>query len=144
MKRALLAVGSIGTAAGAHGWPAFSGVTRATAIDRALLAPLQRALEAASIRLDLWDGTTLYRSPAAPAAIVTIHDRGMLLDLLRNRELTFGEGFSAKRLTVDGSLIEVLEAIYRTYPPRPAGWLSRLSTWRRNTLDRSRHDIHHH
>jgi cyclopropane-fatty-acyl-phospholipid synthase len=97
-----------------------------------------------AVRLDLWDGTTLYRSSAPPVATVTIRDRNMLIGLLRNRELMFGEGFSTGRLTVDGNLVALLEAIYRTFRPRAAGLLSRLSTWRRNTLDRSRHDIHHH
>jgi cyclopropane-fatty-acyl-phospholipid synthase len=96
------------------------------------------------VRLDLWDGTTLYDSPQAPIAVVTIRDRAMLLGLLRQRELMFGEGFSSGRLTVEGSLVELLEAIYRTFSPRRAGLLSLVSTWRRNTLDRSRHNIHHH
>jgi cyclopropane-fatty-acyl-phospholipid synthase len=144
MKSAQPNVESIGTAAGAQGWPMFGEAPRTTRIDRTLLAPLQRALEPLAVRLDLWDGTSVYRSPSRPTAILTIRDRGMLLDLFRNPELAFGEGFSAGRLTIDGNLVEVLEAIYRTYPPRAAGWLSRLSTWRRNTLNRSRHDIHHH
>jgi cyclopropane-fatty-acyl-phospholipid synthase len=144
MNTAQPQVGSMRKAAGLRGWVAASGTLRTTAFDRWLLTPLQRALEPVSVRLDLWDGTTLYRSPALPIAIVTIGDRGMLMGLLRHRELMFGEGFSTGRLTVEGDLVELMEGIYRTYPPRAAGLLSRLSTWRRNTLDRSRHDIHHH
>lgn len=144
MSTAQPQVGSMRKAAGLRGWVAASGTPRTTALDRWLLTPLQRALEPVSVRLDLWDGTTLYRSPALPMAIVTIGDRGMLMGLLRHRELMFGEGFSTGRLTVEGDLVELMEGIYRTYPPRAAGLLSRLSTWRRNTLDRSRHDIHHH
>ena len=138
-------VGSIGSVIGAQGWPAGPDTVRAaTVLDRWLLAPLQRALEIASIQLVLWDGTSLYRSSAPPRGTVVIRDRGMLFGLFRNRELMFGEGYSAGRLHVQGDLVGLLEAIYRTFPPRSAGWLSRLSTWRRNTMDRSRHDIHHH
>jgi len=136
--------GPTGSVIGAKGWPADPGASRATVLDRWLLAPVQRALEAASVRLALWDGTSLYRSLAPPVATVEIRDRGMLFGLLRNRELMVGEGYSTGRLKVEGDLVALLEAIYRTFPPRAAGWLSRLSTWRRNTLDRSRHDIHHH
>lgn len=136
-------MGSIGSVLGARGWPD-PGTVRATVLDRWLLAPLQRPLEPASVRLDLWDGTSLYRSPAPPIATVEIRDRSMLLGLLRNRELMFGEGYRTGRLNVRGDLVALLEAIYCTFPPRAAGRLSQLSTWRRNTLNRSRHDIHHH
>lgn len=144
MKSAHSDVGSVGTVGGVRRWSLPSGSQRATVLDRAFLAPLQGPLEAMRIRLKLWDGTSLYCGPASPIATVTIRDRGMLLGLLLNRHLTFGEGFSAGRLDVDGNLVGLLEAIYRTFAPRRANGLARLSKWRRNTVDRSRHDIHHH
>ena len=128
---------------GPHPWP--RAVARCTtAPDRSLLAHLQRPLDPVSIRLDLWNGTTLYGSPARPIATVTIQDRGMLFGLFLQRELMFGEGVRTGRIAVAGDLVELLEAVYRTFPPRAAGWLSRMATWRRNTLGRSRHDIHQH
>ena len=117
---------------------------RATVFDRWLLTPLQRALDQVAVRLVLWDGTSVYRSRTTPIATVEILDRSLLAGLLRNRELMFGEGYSSGRLHIHGDLVALLEAIYRSFPPRAAGWVSRLSTWRRNTLDRSRHDIHQH
>ena len=117
---------------------------RARVIDRQLLALLQRPLEPAAVRLELWDGTSVYRSDRMPVASVEINDRPMLVGLVRHPELEFGEGYSSGRLNVGGDFLKLLEAIYRTYPPKPASPWSRLSTWRTNTLDRSRHDIHHH
>ena len=113
-------------------------------VDRWMLGPLQRQLDAARIRLILWDGTSLYGAADPPRATVEIHDRATLARLLRRRELEFGEGYSSGRLTVQGNLVTLLEGIYRTFPPRSARWYSRLSTWRRNTLDRARHDVHRH
>lgn len=130
--------------AGTHVWTVDAPTLHATALDRWMLAPLQRQLERGSVRIVLWDGTSLYDSAEPPIATIDIGDRGMLMDLLRHRELAFGEGYTNGRLEVHGDLVALVEAIYRTFPPRAAGWLSRLSTWRRNTLDRSRHDIHHH
>ena len=130
--------------AGADVWTSGVPATRATILDRWMLAPLQHALNRVSVRLVLWDGTSLYNSPAPSIATVNIQDRALLFGLLRNRELMFGEGYSNGRLTVRGDLVAVLEAIYRSFPPRAANWISRISTWRRNTLDRSRHDIHQH
>jgi cyclopropane-fatty-acyl-phospholipid synthase len=130
--------------AGTRVWSTHAPTPHATAFDRLMLAPLQRKLKEVSVRLVLWDGTSLYDSAEPPIATVQIRDRGMLMGLLRHRELAFGEGYSDGRLTVHGNLVALLEAIYRTCSPRAAGWLSRLSTWRRNTLKRSRDDIHQH
>jgi cyclopropane-fatty-acyl-phospholipid synthase len=130
--------------AGTYAWTDDAPKIHASALDRSMLAPLQRKLDRVSVQIVLWDGTSLYSSSEAPVATVEVRDRGMLMGLLRNRELMFGEGYSNGRLRVHGDLVTLLEAIYRTFPPRPANWLSRLSTWRRNTVDRSRHDIHRH
>ena len=130
--------------AGTHVWTSETLTRRATALDRAMLVPLQRKLDRVMVRLVLWDGTSLYRAPEPPIASVEIRDRALLAGLVRSRELMFGEGYRNGRLAVHGDLVAVLEAIYRTFPPRAASWLSRLSTWRRNTMDRSRHDVHTH
>jgi cyclopropane-fatty-acyl-phospholipid synthase len=137
-------LGANGTAAGRQ-WPSRAEHAAAsTALDRYALARLQEVLNQVSVRVVLWDGTSLYGSPEPPVAIVTIHDRAMLFGVVRNRALMFGEGFSTGRLTVEGDLVQLLEAIYHTFRPASAGWLSRLSTWRPNTLTRSRDNIHHH
>lgn len=137
-------VGSMGSALDVRDWRANREADHATVVDRWLLAPLQRRLGTASVRIVLWDGTSLYRSAAPPIATVEIRDRATLLGLLWNRDLTFGEGYSSGRLDVEGDLVALLEAIYRTSEMRAARGFSRLSTWRRNTRARSRHDIHHH
>ena len=140
----LLTPGAIHSVADAHQWLASSGGARATVADRWLLAPLQRALDPKSIRIVLWDGTSFYRSPIRPLATVEVRDRATLLGLLWNRELTFGEAYSAGRLDVHGNLVTTLEAIYGLTQPRAHRRLAWLSSWRRNTPVQSRDNIHHH
>jgi len=117
---------------------------RSNALDRTALGMLQEPLERVALQVQLWDGTSLYKSAVPPIATIAIGDRPMLFQLVRHRELKFGEGYTAGRVEVLGDLIAALEGIYRTFPPQAATWFSRLSTWRRNTIDRARHDIHRH
>ena len=126
-------------------WPSRAEHAAAsTGLDRYALACLQEALNRVSVSVILWDGTSLYDAPGGPVATVTIHDRAMLFGLVWNRALKFGEGYSTGRLTVEGDLVRLLEAIYHTFRPAPAGLLSRLSTWRPNTPTRARDNIHRH
>ena len=137
-------VGPMGPRLDVDAWPANRKAGHATVLDRWLLAPLQSMLEPAAVRIALWDGTSLYRSFTPPIATVAIRDRATLLGLLWNRDLAFGEGYSSGRLDVEGDLVGLLEAIYRTSEARAARGFSRLSAWRPNTQARSRHDIHQH
>jgi cyclopropane-fatty-acyl-phospholipid synthase len=125
-------------------WVASRTSARATVVDQRLLALLQRALNAKSIRITLWDGTSLYRSPIPPVGTVEVRDRATLLGLLWNRELTFGEAYSAGRLDVHGSLVTILEAIYGLSQPRAQRRLAWLSNWRPNTPARAHDNIHYH
>jgi hypothetical protein len=112
--------------AGTRVWSTHAPTFHATAFDRLMLAPLQRKLNQVSVRLVLWDGTSLYDSAEPPIATVEIRDRGMLMGLLRHRELAFGEGYSDERLTVHGNLVALLEAIYRHYAMTLKHWRSRF------------------
>lgn len=136
--------GSVHLARQADRWPAAFTRARATVLDRWLLAPLQRALNAAAVRIVLWDGTSLYRSPGQAISMVEVRDRATLIRLLWNRDLYFGEAYTAGRLDVHGNLVTLLEAISRASEPRAARGLAWLRTVRPNTRARSRHDIHQH
>jgi len=115
-----------------------------TVADRWALARLQRALEPARIRLVLWDGACQYRSPLAPVSTVELHDRATLFQLLWNRDVAFGEAYSAGRLDVHGDLLSSLEMLYRARSRRPVRGRPHPSLLRRTTPHRSRHDVHHH
>jgi cyclopropane-fatty-acyl-phospholipid synthase len=115
-----------------------------------MLAKLFQTLNHPSIRIVLWNGMALSGSAKDPVATVTIHDRALLLRLILNPDLYFGEGYMAGDIEVDGDLIGFLEEIYksRACAPRYAV-LERLShslqdRLRSNTVKGSRRNIHHH
>jgi cyclopropane-fatty-acyl-phospholipid synthase len=98
----------------------------------------------------VWTGERIAGSSHGSAIQVRIADRATLLGLLRNPRMRFGDSYSAGRIEVEGDLIQLLEIIYRSFPPstnagsvsrRFAGWLHRP---RRNTLRGSRSNIHRH
>lgn len=80
-----------------------------------------------------------------------LHDRATLWRLATRPRLAFGEAYSAGRLEVEGSLLELLIAVYRgtaaaRKPGRlPSLWMARLGHWLdSNTLSGSKQHIHHH
>lgn len=122
-----------------------------TALERWLAGRMLKAVGDPAVELVLWDGQKIAVSDAPPVAQVHIHDRGALLNLVRDPELEFGEGFSSGRIEVEGDLVQFLEAVYRNYY-RPTEnlaerLLQRFYRPRRppaNTETRARHNIHHH
>jgi cyclopropane-fatty-acyl-phospholipid synthase len=105
---------------------------------------LQRAIRAAGVRVELWDGSSPFGHGSAIGDLV-IRDRRALIGLIVNPELYFGEAYTAKRLDVRGSLEQVVEALSRL--PAPATtWHHRLSArlaWP-NSLASSRRNVHLH
>jgi cyclopropane-fatty-acyl-phospholipid synthase len=102
------------------------------------------------IRIVLWNGEEVATSPARPVARVRIRERGLLLKLLANLDLAFGDAFTAGAIEVEGDLVEFLETVYRSRPVAAtltllrrfeARWLNRP---RPNSLSGSRVNIHHH
>jgi len=118
---------------------------RVSAIDRFLAARVQKLIDAAGVRLELWDGSTSYPSSRQAVGDLVVRDRRTLLGLATNPDLWFGEAYMAGRLEVRGSLGAVVEALSRAVTP-PASWRERLSAASAlpNTLDSARHNVHHH
>ncbi|MEJ2687793.1 MAG: cyclopropane-fatty-acyl-phospholipid synthase [Gammaproteobacteria bacterium] len=127
-----------------------SGETgRVVAMEKRLLTRMLAACGRPPITLVLWDGQALTPVGATPVGRVLIRDRAMLYRLVLNPDLEFGEGYSNGRIEVDGELPDVLVAIYRALSAAGSGKLKdrlmeRLYRPRRNTLNQSRHNIHHH
>jgi cyclopropane-fatty-acyl-phospholipid synthase len=115
-----------------------------TPVDRALARRVQRSIDAARVRLELWDGSSPYRGSDRLGDLVA-HDRGTLLGLAFNPDLYFGERYVSGRLDVRGSLVEVVHAMSRLTPEVPplrqrlAGWLARA-----NDPRSARDNVHHH
>jgi cyclopropane-fatty-acyl-phospholipid synthase len=93
----------------------------------------------------LWDGQRVLAPSSQPVGTIRINDRGALWRLLYHPEIGFGEAYTDGRLEVDGDLVHLLEATYRTQPhPLAERLLRRTRRPRPNTLDGSRDNIHRH
>lgn len=112
---------------------------------------LMRAAGQPAIRIVLWDGKDHYSSPLEePVGAICFADRATLWRFFSNPSLGFGDDFSNGLITIEGSLLDVLEAIFRaqvlrTQPGRLQRFVGRgLVHQRRNSLTGSRKNIHHH
>jgi len=114
------------------------------AMDRWLAARIQRRVDPARVRLELWDGRSPYDGVELPVGTLVIGDRQTLLGLAIDPDLWFGERYMTGRLEVRGPLEPVLEALTRLAPAR--SWRDRLpgAMGSGNSLRRSRHNVHHH
>ncbi|HYJ96375.1 MAG TPA: class I SAM-dependent methyltransferase, partial [Vicinamibacterales bacterium] len=119
--------------------------TRVHAADRWLAARVQRMIEPAAVRLELWDSSSTYAGSREPIGDLLVGDRRTLLGLALNPDLWFGESYMMGRLEVRGSLEPVVEALTANSPLRPS-WLQRLrmTLSRGNSLSHARHNVHHH
>lgn len=115
-----------------------------------LLSKLRAALGNPPIRLVLRDGAEAEPSDIPPVGSVIIRDRRSLLKLIVNPEIHFGEGYTKGGIEIGGSLVAILEAVYRS--TSRTSWfrwyqelVSRWLEWRQaNSLHGSRQNIHHH
>jgi cyclopropane-fatty-acyl-phospholipid synthase len=123
---------------------------RVGAVDRELLRHMLAALGDPPVEVALWDERAASPARERSAGRVVIHDRGALWRLLLDPDLHFGDLYAAGRITIDGGLVDVLEAVYRAMNDTgraPLAWrLIRSAHERRrsNTPARSRDNVHHH
>jgi len=113
--------------------------------DRWLAGRLQRAIARASVRLELWDGSSPYSRDTSPIGSVLVHDHATLIGLLIDPDLTFGDAYTAGRLEIRGDLGTVVEALTRATLGQPT-WRERLrgALERPNSLPYARRNVHHH
>ncbi len=119
------------------------------ALDRWMAKAIFRALGNPLIRLALWDGWEVSRSPDDAVPAVTIRDRGALYKLALEPEFQFGELLTQDRISISGDLPGFLERVYRAkaeaglmhLPQRLLAWLYKP---RSNALAKSRENIHQH
>ena len=119
------------------------------AFDAMLVRLLLKGFSGVPLGFALWDGTRLPSGTAKPVAWVHVHDRRSLLRLALNPDLQFGELYSAGMLDVEGSLVELGEAVYRvsltsTVRSPIAAVLRFVNRPRDNAEQQSRENIHHH
>ena len=114
-------------------------------LDRWLAARIQSIIGPASIRLELWDGSSPYPEATSSIGDLVVRDRATMVRLLVNPDLSFGESYMAGRLEVRGQLPEITAALTRISRFEP-DWVDRLTgvVSSANTLRRSRTNVHHH
>jgi cyclopropane-fatty-acyl-phospholipid synthase len=122
--------------------------SQSTATDRFFTRAILKSLNNAPLALVLWDGHEVTTATEPVRARVHFRDRGALYRLIRNPELHFGDLYSVGRIEIEGSLVEMLEIAYRG-DRQSHGAIKKLrnellNRARRNTLNGSRHNIHHH
>ena len=121
-----------------------------SAAERGLLNWVVRALGNPPVDLVLWNGEAIGSTQQPAVARVYIRDPGVLRRLALHADLYFGDDYTAARVEVEGHIVEFFEVIYRAMARAPKPGLLRraLHRWlirpRRNTLDGSRENIHHH
>jgi len=119
------------------------------ALERELLRKTLDLMGFLPVCFVLWDGQEVARSTVPPVARIRVHDRDALLRMIANPDLQFGEMYSAGRIDVEGSLLEVVEALYRARSNKASGGLRQaLLNWvnrpRPNSILHARENIHHH
>ncbi len=118
------------------------------ALEKLLVEKAMRAFGYPPVEVVLWNGQEISKHQGNTVARVLIRDRGALLQLVADPELHFGEMYAAQRIEVQGDLLEFLEAVYRVWPLASQSKMDMLlgpiNDARRNTLNGSRRNIHHH
>ena len=118
-------------------------------VEKMLVSKAMRAFGNPPVEVVLWNGHKISKYNGNAVASVLFRDRGALFKLVADPELNFGALYSAQRIEVQGDLLDFLEAVYRVWPLRTQDnlgkrLLSPLNGSRRNTLNGSRQNIHHH
>ncbi len=114
-----------------------------------LLARLLRMFGDPPVELALWNGERIAPARVSPVATVRLADRGVLLALMRDPQVAFGDLYSEGRIEIEGGLVALLEGVYRGSARADRSSfvrrvLRRLHRPRTNTLGGSRDNIHHH
>lgn len=115
-----------------------------------LLRRLLRALGSPSVTVALPSGREIAVTSEAASARIRIRNRRTLWRLLANPEFQFGEAYASGDLEFEGAMAEFLTTLSRlpaeSTAPRSVGSrvMHALRGLRRNTISRSKHNIHHH
>jgi cyclopropane-fatty-acyl-phospholipid synthase len=127
------------------------GAGEVFAPDRWLVRKLLEGLGNPAFSIVLWNGEEIAASAAPPVARLRVCSRGTLLKLMVRPCWEFAEAYSSRRVEVEGDLLELLMAVYRSMAHwrRPAGLAQRalwkLDNWlHANTPAGSKRNIHHH
>lgn len=125
-------------------------VTKGHSVEGKLLRRLLSFIGNPAVEFVLWTGEGVTTSPVPVVSRVRIADRSALIGLIKDPHISFGDAYSEGRITVEGELVQFIEAMYRASPAQPkavrtlGSILRGAHRLRRNTLAGSRENIHHH
>ena len=123
---------------------------REASLERNLLLWLLKRIGTPLVSVRLWNGEEIQACEETPVACIEIRDRKVLADVLRSPTVGFGEAYSAGLIEVHGDFLGFAREITTSLiQRRDRGYLrararSKLYAMSRNTLDRSRANVHHH
>ncbi len=118
--------------------------------ERLLLTRMLRSLGNPPLTLVLWNGEEIVgRNDTSATRKVFIKSRAALLKLVSQPEYWFCELYVDRLVDVSGDLVEFFESLYRAMLPANSTngvmkLLARFSDTRRNSIEQSRQNIHHH
>ncbi len=102
------------------------------------------------ISVRLWNGDEFPITDAHPVACLEFRTPRAIFELFRAPSVGFGECYSAGLIDVHGDFLAFANETTAAFTAERSGqyrrgkWRSRLQTIRRNTLPRSRANVHHH
>ena len=110
---------------------------------------LLRAMGEPRVGLRLWDGSHFGAPESDVVGTIEIHHRRAFYHLLRQRELGFGDHYTAGGIDVSGDLVNVLTEIFSCKEKVASSsktFLERLNKKRRanHTQAHAKHNIYHH
>lgn len=126
-------------------WTKVDSRARVTRLDRWLGARVQRTIDAALVRLELWDGSSPFDAAHAPIGDLVVRDRRTLVGLALNPDIWFAEAYMASRLEIRGPFQAVLDALSRASLSE-GSWRDRMAAALAvaNSLSGARRNVHHH
>jgi cyclopropane-fatty-acyl-phospholipid synthase len=114
-------------------------------IDASLLRAVRRLVGAAPVCFRLPEAAESHPESLVPT--IRFDSRATLARVVLDPEIGFGDAYATGKIEIDGPLVDVLEAFYRTAQPRT--WFSRVVSGamriaQRNSRNGSRRNIHQH
>ena len=118
--------------------------------DRSLVRWIMKSVGNPRISVRLWNGDEFWVTEGRPVACMEFRSRRAVFELLRSPSVGFGECYSKGLIDVHGDFLAFANEITAALTQhRDSGYYasklrSLLHAMRRNSLRRSRHNVHHH
>jgi len=118
--------------------------------DRSVIRWIMKCVGNPNISIRLWNGDEFPITEARPVACMEFRQRRAVFELLRSPSLGFGECYSRGLIEIHGDILAFMsEAAAAITRKREGSYFrpkigSMLYALRVNSLNRSRHNVHHH